>query len=286
MKELWHIIEHSIEHSIEHNIVLIPFLFFTYLLMEYVEHKTGDGIRKILSGAGKIGPFAGGIAGLLPQCGMSAAASSLYAGRMITLGTLLAIYLSTSDEMLPIMLSSSVPAGTIIKTLALKAGIGMLAGFLVDAVLRLRGKKEEELKIHGMCEHAHCGCEGGIFKSALRHTVSIFIFVFLITVLLNLGIELLGEDSLFWTALSQPVVGPVLAGIIGLIPNCAASIVITEMYLSGTIAYGTMMSGLLVGAGVGIMVLLRVNESKKESLKIIGLLYVIGVAAGGILNLF
>ncbi|MBQ9990154.1 MAG: arsenic efflux protein [Lachnospiraceae bacterium] len=278
-------IEHSIEHAIEHSIVLIPFLFFTYLLMEYVEHKTGDGIRKILTGAGKVGPFAGAVAGLLPQCGMSAAASSLYAGRMITLGTLLAIYLSTSDEMLPIMISSSVPAGTIAKTLALKAGIGMLAGFLVDIILRLRRKKEEELKIHGMCEHEHCHCEDGIFKSALRHTVSIFLFVFLITILLNLGIEVLGEDSLFWEALSQPVAGPLLAGIIGLIPNCAASIVITEMYLSGTIGYGTMMAGLLVGAGVGIMVLLRVNESKKESMKIIGLLYLIGVVAGGVLNL-
>lgn len=285
MEQFWHIIEHSIEHAIEHSIVLIPFLFFTYLLMEYVEHKTGDGIRKILTGAGKVGPFAGAVAGLLPQCGMSAAASSLYAGRMITLGTLLAIYLSTSDEMLPIMISSSVPAGTIAKTLALKAGIGMLAGFLVDIILRLRRKKEEELKIHGMCEHEHCHCEDGIFKSALRHTVSIFLFVFLITILLNLGIEVLGEDSLFWEALSQPVAGPLLAGIIGLIPNCAASIVITEMYLSGTIGYGTMMAGLLVGAGVGIMVLLRVNESKKESMKIIGLLYLIGVVAGGVLNL-
>lgn len=286
MEHLWHNIEHSIEHAIEHSIVLIPFLFFTYLLMEYVEHKTGDGIRKVLSGAGKVGPFAGGIAGLLPQCGMSAAASSLYAGRMITLGTLLAIYLSTSDEMLPIMISRSVEAGTIAKILALKAGIGMAAGFFVDFVLRLRGKEEKELKIHGMCEHEHCGCEGGIFKSALRHTVNIFIFVFLITVLLNLGIELLGEDSLFWTALSQPVLGPILAGVIGLIPNCAASIVITEMYLTGTIGFGTMMAGLLVGAGVGIMVLLRVNESKKESLRIIGLLYGIGIVAGGVMNLF
>lgn len=279
------IIVHVIEHSIEDSLGLLPFLFFTYLVMEYVEHKTGDGITRILKRAGKIGPLAGGVAGVIPQCGMSAAASSLYAGRMITLGTLIAIYLSTSDEMLPIMLSNAVPAGEIVKILLLKAGIGMLAGFLVDFVVRKSGKKEEGLKIHGMCEHEHCGCEGGIVKSALHHTVHIFVFILLITALLNLGLELLGEDSLFWEALSQPVLGPLLAGIIGLIPNCAASVVITQMYLSGTIAFGTMMAGLLVGAGVGIMVLLRVNESKAESLRIIALLYGIGAAAGGLLNL-
>lgn len=279
------IIVHVIEHSIEDSLGLLPFLFFTYLVMEYVEHKTGDGITRILQKAGKIGPFAGGVAGVIPQCGMSAAASSLYAGRMITLGTLIAIYLSTSDEMLPIMLSNAVPAGEIVKILLLKAGIGMLAGFLVDFVVRKSGKKEEGLKIHGMCEHEHCGCEGGIVKSALHHTVHIFVFILLITTLLNLGLELLGEDSLFWEALSQPVLGPLLAGIIGLIPNCAASVVITQMYLSGTIAFGTMMAGLLVGAGVGIMVLLRVNESKAESLRIIALLYGIGAVAGGLLNL-
>lgn len=279
------ILRHVIEHSIEHSIPLLPFLFLTYLLMEYIEHKTGEGVAKVLAGAGRVGPAAGGILGILPQCGMSAAASSLYAGRIITLGTLMAIYLSTSDEMLPIMLSQSVEAGTIAKILCLKAGIGMAAGFLIDIALRLRGKKAEELKIHGMCEHEHCGCEGGIVRSALHHTIRIFGFILLITAILNLGLELLGEDSLFWTALSQPVIGPLLAGIIGLIPNCAASVVITEMYLSEAIGFGTMMAGLLVGAGVGIMVLLRVNEKKKESLSIIGLLYVIGVVSGGLLNL-
>lgn len=278
------VIFHVIEHSIEDNIGLLPFLFITYLVMEYVEHKTGDGVERALKKAGKVGPFVGGIAGLIPQCGMSAAASGLYAGRMITLGTLLAIYLSTSDEMLPIMLSHSVDMATIPRVLLFKAGIGMAAGFLVDFVLRYRGKKEEGLKIHGMCEHEHCGCEGGIVRSALRHTIRIFIFVLVISAVLNLAFELLGEDSLFWTALSQPVIGPILAGIIGLIPNCAASVVITQMFLAGTITFGTMMAGLLVGAGVGIMVLLKVNESKAESLRIIALLYVIGVVAGGLLN--
>ncbi len=279
------IIVHVIEHSIEDSLGLLPFLFLTYLVMEYVEHKTGDGITRILQKAGRIGPFAGGVAGIIPQCGMSAAAASLYAGRMITLGTLIAIYLSTSDEMLPIMISNSVPVGEVVRILLLKAGIGILAGFLIDFALRRTGKQEEGLKIHGLCEHEHCGCEGGIVKSALRHTVHIFVFILLITAVLNLGLELMGEESLFWEALDQPVIGPLLAGIIGLIPNCAASIVITQMYLSKTITFGTMMAGLLVGAGVGIMVLLRVNESKAESFRIIALLYGIGAASGVLLNL-
>lgn len=279
------IVEHIVEHSIMDNIGLLPFLFLTYLVMEYVEHKTCNGVERVLKKAGRIGPLVGGLAGMIPQCGMSAAASGLYAGRMLTVGTLLAVYLSTSDEMLPIMLSNAVEPVIVIRILLLKAGIGIAAGFLVDIVSRRGRKQEEGLKIHDMCEHEHCGCEGGIVKSAFRHTIRIFLFILLITAVLNLGLELLGENSLFWEALSQPVIGPVLAGIIGLIPNCAASVVITEMYLTGTIGFGTMMSGLLVGAGVGIMVLLRVNESKRDSLQIIGLLYLIGVVAGGLLNL-
>lgn len=279
------IVEHIVEHSIMDNIGLLPFLFLTYLVMEYVEHKTCNGVERVLKKAGRIGPLVGGLAGMIPQCGMSAAASGLYAGRMLTVGTLLAVYLSTSDEMLPIMLSNAVEPVIVISILLLKAGIGIAAGFLVDIVSRRGRKQGEGLKIHDMCEHEHCGCEGGIVKSAFRHTIRIFLFILLITAVLNLGLELLGENSLFWEALSQPVIGPVLAGIIGLIPNCAASVVITEMYLTGTIGFGTMMSGLLVGAGVGIMVLLRVNESKRDSLQIIGLLYLIGVVAGGLLNL-
>ena len=279
------IVEHIVEHSIMDNIGLLPFLFLTYLVMEYVEHKTCNGVERVLKKAGRIGPLVGGLAGMIPQCGMSAAASGLYAGRMLTVGTLLAVYLSTSDEMLPIMLSNAVEPVIVIRILLLKAGIGIAVGFLVDIVSRRGRKQGEGLKIHDMCEHEHCGCEGGIVKSAFRHTIRIFLFILLITAVLNLGLELLGENSLFWEALSQPVIGPILAGIIGLIPNCAASVVITEMYLTGTIGFGTMMSGLLVGAGVGIMVLLRVNESKRDSLQIIGLLYLIGVVAGGLLNL-
>ena len=140
------------------------------------------------------------------------------------------------------------------------------------------------MKIHDFCEHEHCHCEDGILKSAVRHTLQIFFFVLIITFALNIGIEFVGEESLANFILNKPVLGPVLAGIIGLIPNCAASVVITQMFLDGLMSFGTMMAGLLVGAGVGIMVLLRVNENRAESLKIIGILYLIGVMCGVLLN--
>lgn len=280
-----HILMHAMEHTIIDSIKLLPFLLLTYILMEYVEHKTGGQTGVLLKKAGKVGPFLGGVAGLIPQCGISAAASNLYAGRMISIGTLLAVFLSTSDEMLPIMLSKSVGVSLIIKVLLLKLGIAVVAGFLVDICISFFEKgKSHELKIHDLCEHEHCRCEDGVFRSACRHTIHIFLYVLIITFVLNLGIEWIGEENLSQFILNQPFFGPILAAVIGLIPNCAASVVITEMFLEGLMSFGTMMAGLLVGAGVGIMVLLRVNEDKKDSFKIIGLLYIIGVMAGVVLN--
>lgn len=277
----------SIVEALADSVKLFPFLFLTYLLMEYVEHKTENRTRRVLEVSGSMGPLLGGIVGVVPQCGISAAASNLYAGRMITLGTLLAVYLSTSDEMLPIMISNAVPGSLIFKTLVLKAGIGIVLGFLVDLVLRYGLHREREaLKIHSMCEHDHCHCEDGIVKPALHHTLHIFVYIVLISLVLNLGIAVIGEENLAAFILNKPVLGPMLAGIIGLIPNCAASVIITQMFLDGLMSFGTMMAGLLVGAGVGILVLLRVNEDKKESVRIILLLYVLGVAAGVLLNLF
>jgi hypothetical protein len=276
----------SLEHGIKDSIVLLPFLFVTYLIMEYVEHKTTGKTNQLLQKAGHVGPLIGGIAGIIPQCGISAAASNLYAGRLITMGTLLAVFLSTSDEMLPIMVSNAVEPALIGKILAVKTITGIAAGFLVDGFIRLIEKKpKEELKIHDICEHEHCRCNDGILKSALRHTLHIFAYILLITIVLNLGIAWIGEDNLAQFIMNRPLLGPVLSGIIGLIPNCAASVVITQMFLDGLMGFGTMMAGLLVGAGVGLMVLLRVNENKKESFRIILLLYAIGVIVGAGINL-
>ena len=260
---------------------LLPFLFLTYLAMEYLEHKAGDKLQNAIRKSGKCGPVIGSILGAFPQCGFSAAASNLYAGRIITLGTLLSIYLSTSDEMLPILISENAGIDMILKILGVKIVIGMAVGLLVDAVIsRLLRKNQDDMQIEHMCEQHNCHCEKGIVKSAFHHTVEIFIYVLLITIVLNAIIAFIGEEFLANLILNRPVVGELIAGVIGLIPNCAASVVITQLYLNGVLSAGAMMSGLLAGAGVGILVLLRVNDKPKENIRIILLLYVSGVAAG------
>lgn len=265
---------------------LLPFLFLTYLAMEYIEHKAGERIQETIKKSGKCGPLIGSILGAFPQCGFSAAASNLYAARIITLGTLISIYLSTSDEMLPILISQQVGAAMIWKILGIKVLIGMAAGFLIDIVLNIFLKKEKEaLQIEQLCEHHHCQCEKGIVKSALRHTIEIFIYLLLITFVLNFLITLIGEDFLANLLLNKPVIGEVIAGLVGLIPNCAASVVITQLYLNGILNEGAMMAGLLVGAGVGILVLLRVNDRPRDNVRIIALLYMMGVAAGIVVEL-
>lgn len=282
-----HILIHSMEHAFYDSLKILPFLFITYLVMEALEKKAGEKTNLWLEKAGKAGPIAGGFLGVIPQCGMSTAASNLYAGRIISVGTLVAIYLSTSDEMLPIMISRSVDTMVIAKILAIKVVFAMTAGFLIDFVYCIiKKERHQEMKIHDFCEHEHCHCEDGVLKSALRHTLQIFLFVFLITVVLNIGVEVIGEEQLANFILNRPVLGPVFAGMIGLLPNCAASVVITQMFLDGLMSFGTMMAGLLVGAGVGILVLLRVNEDKTESFKIIGALYSVGVLGGIFLNAF
>ena len=282
-----HILIHSLEHAFGDSLKILPFLFITYLVMEVLEKKAGGKINLLLEKAGKAGPIAGGILGVIPQCGMSTVASNLYAGRIISVGTLIAIYLSTSDEMLPIMISRSVESAVIAKVLLFKVVIAIIAGVMVDFIDH-KWKKEEhqEMKIHDFCEHEHCHCEDGILKSAIRHTLKIFLFVLIITFMLNMVIEFIGEENLANFILNRPVLGPILAGLIGLLPNCAASVVITQMFLDGLMSFGTMMAGLLVGAGVGTLILLRVNEDKAESLKIIGTLYLVGVLSGVFLNVF
>lgn len=262
---------------------LIPFLFLTYLAMEYLEHKTGDGSWKLIQRAGKFGPVIGGVLGIVPQCGFSAAASNLYAGRVVTLGTLMAIYLSTSDEMLPILISEQAPIGNILKILAAKALIGILAGLVIDFVLRKKGVEEHE-HIHDICEHEHCHCEKGILRSAISHTLQIAAFILIVSFALNLLLYFGGEEVLENLILNRRILGPVLAGIVGLIPNCAGSVVITQLYLQGAMSIGAAMAGLLTGSGVGILVLLRVNHNRVENAKILGLLYAIGVLAGIIMG--
>lgn len=268
-------------------IKLLPFLFLTYLAMEYLEHRAGEKTEALMRKAGHLGPVIGGALGVVPQCGFSAAASNLYAGRVITLGTLLAVYLSTSDEMLPVLISEHAPVGSIAGILLVKAGIGITAGLLIDLLLKKKGGHDHAhgSHIHEICEHEHCRCEKGIFRSALSHTVRIALFILLITFLLNLLLFFAGEEALANVILNRPVAGTLLAGLVGLIPNCAGSVVITQLYLEGIIGIGSAMAGLLTGSGVGLLVLFRVNHHKKENIRILGLLYGIGVLAGIVIEL-
>lgn len=276
-----HILEHTLLHTIEDSVKLLPFLFVTYFLMEELEHHTGSKTQSRIRNAGKVGPLWGGLLGVMPQCGFSAAASSLYAGRVITVGTLLAVFLSTSDEMLPIFISAAVPAVTIVKILAAKVLIAVVSGFVVEAVyVNLFKKKEKDMDIHIVCEEEHCKCEDGALKSACKHTVKIFTYILLITFVLTLGIEIIGEENLAVVFQNIPVVGELIAALVGLIPNCASSVVITELYLSGIIGAGAMMSGLLVNAGVGLLILFRLNRDWKQNAGIVAALYAIGVFWG------
>ncbi len=284
-----HTLEHVFVHAIEDNLRIIPFLFVTYCIMEYMEHAVAEKAEGAVKYSGKMGPLFGGILGVIPQCGFSAAAASFYSGGVITLGTLLAIFLSTSDEMLPILISETVPVMTIVKILGMKALIGVAAGFLVDFGLKRIGKGHVVQKyIHDLCEQEHCHCEeeeASIWKSALVHTVKVFGFIFIVSVLLNLVLEFGGEDVLEWFANNNSILAAILTGLVGLVPNCAASVIITQLYLKQFISAGAMMAGLLVSAGVGILVLFRTNRLVKQNVKITGMLYAIGVVAGLLIDL-
>lgn len=264
---------------------LIPFLFITYLIMEYIEHKTSDKVKDKIQKSGKFGPLLGAIVGIFPQCGFSVSATNLYAARVITLGTLMSVYLTTSDEMLPILLTEAIPVTIILTILGIKLIIGIIAGFAIDAIIRLikRDKKEEQ-KIEELCEHEHCHCEEGIVISAAKHTLNIIVFIFLITLVINGVITLIGEEAIANFISQNLVLGPIIAGFIGLIPNCASSVILTELFVENVISIPVLISGVSVNAGVGLLVLFKTNKNLKENLSIIGLLYAIGVISGIILQ--
>ena len=267
------------------SLKILPFLFLTYILMEYLEHKMSDKTKKIIKNSGKIGPLYGAVLGAFPQCGFSAAASSLYSGRVITIGTLIAIYLSTSDEMLPILISENVNILTILAILGLKVLIGLIIGFAIDFIFKKGISKNIEEEIEHMCEDEKCNCEhDGILKSSIKHTISIIIFIFLASLILNFIIYFVGKENISNMILNKPMLGPVISGIVGLIPNCASSVIITQLYLKQLISFGAMMSGLLVGAGVGILILFRSNKDIKENLKIICILLFSGIIPGIIID--
>lgn len=301
-----------LEHSLEDSIKILPFLFLTYLMMEYIQHKIGKRSKDCLQKLNCYGPAVGSILGILPQCGFSSVASNFYTGRIITLGTLIAVYLATSDEMLPVMISSGADTGLILKILFLKAIVGCISGMTIDYMIK-RKKNVASINMSKMSKTkqmsfgdeneaendfvftvyrnekettCYCGKKGGIVLAAVRHSLSTFLFLFLITAILTFVMHEVGEEQLAKLILNRPFIGEILSGMIGLIPNCAASVVLTELYLGNAMTFSALMSGLFAGSGVGILVLLRENRKNwRENLKILSFLYGIAVAAGWLIML-
>lgn len=266
------------------SIKLIPFLFIAYLIIELIENKAGEKTAQAIKKSGKFGPILGSILGVVPQCGFSAAAANLYAGRIITLGTLIAIFLSTSDEMLPILISESVSVEIIIKILLIKIIIGMIAGVIIDLIVKHKELESKE-EIHKLCHDEHCHCEeSGVLKSTIKHTIQIFIYIFIISLILNYAIHFIGEEKLASLIVKMPLFGVLVSGVIGLIPNCASSVLLTQLYLENILSMGAMIAGLLVNSGIGILILFKVNKKQKENFAILGILYVVGILSGIVLD--
>ena len=273
----FHDLLHVLLHGALDSLKVLPFLFLTYLLMELLEHKAGDGVKNAVGKAGRFGPLVGGALGLLPQCGFSAVAAGLYAGRVVSVGTVLAVFLATSDEMIAVFAGNGVPVRQIFAVLGVKLLVAVLVGFVVDLLLRRRA---EPLHVEDFCEEEHCHCEKGIWRSALHHTLHVFLFVLAVNLLLGFLLELWGEENIAALMQEIPVLGELIAALIGLIPNCAASVAIATMYTKGVISAGALLAGLLTGAGSGLLVLFRTNHRLRENLQIVAVLLLVGVLFG------
>lgn len=263
------------------TVKLIPFLFIAFLIIELIEHKFNEKNIRVVEKSGKFGPIIGSILGAFPQCGFSVLATNLYTTRIITMGTLIAIYLSTSDEMLPILLSRNANFSLILKVVLLKLFLGMIYGFIVDLFIR----KEETKEDYHICEEENCHCDDNILLSSLKHTFNIVLFIIIINFILNICFEYLGSNYLSKLFLKNSIFGSFVTSLIGLIPNCGASVIITELYLNNAISFGSMISGLLTGSGVALVVLFKTNKNIKENLKILSLTYSFGVISGVIIDL-
>ena len=283
MDESLHSIWHALSHSLKELLFTAPFLFLAYLLMEYIEHKSSEKMEKTISKIGKFGPLAGTGLGLIPQCGFSASCSNLYATGLITEGTLIAVFLATSDEAIPILLSSPDIMGSAWKFILIKIIFGITVGFGVDIMLRLFKVKKQEVEL---CKDCGCEEEDGIFKPAIKHTLKTVLFIFIVSLALGLVMEFIGEELISRVFLSDSYAQPFIAALLGLIPNCSVSVVMMELYANGVLSFGATCAGLCSGAGIGLAVLFKTNKSLKENLRIVGILYFAASMIGFFLMLF
>lgn len=268
-----------IQDTLLDTIKLLPFLFVAFLIIEFIEHKLSNKQENIISKSGKLGPIVGALLGAVPQCGFSVLATNLYVTRIISLGSLISIYLSTSDELIPLMISHNAPLTKILSIISIKVVIGIISGFLIDLFFRKTTKSDFVL-----CEDEDCDCDHSIIKSSLIHTLKIAFFILIITFLINILFHYADLSFLESALKNNKILTPFIASLIGLIPNCASSVMISELYLNNLISLGTTLSGLLTGSGVAIMVLVRKNKNISENLFIIGLIYIIGVIWGLLFN--
>lgn len=303
--------------GVKDTLQLVPFLFLTYLVMEALEHGTAGKAERLIAHTDKSGPVVGALLGALPQCGFSAMAATLYAGRIVSAGTLVAVILSTSDELIPVFLANQASTQTLASILVTKALIGLVVGLVVDVILRvLHRAGDGHPHIAELCARAHCHCasideaashemarsseqttsghehhhghdhahEGPrwwhVVRAAIIHTVEVTAFIFLVTVVFGLAIEYVGEDALAGALSTHPIRAIFLAALIGLIPNCGASVAITQLYLGGSLATGPMLAGLLVSGGMGLLVLFRTNADHRQNVEIAAFIYAVGVFVG------
>ena len=276
--------KHILLDTLFESLNLLPFLLITFLIIEFIEHKASKKSIQMLTKTKKYGPIIGGILGATPQCGLGVMATNLYATNIITIGTLIAIYLSTSDEMLPVLISEGMPFSKILIILLIKIVIGIACGFIIDFIFRKKNK-HTKIDVQELCENEHCHCENSIIKSSLIHTLKTFSFIFLVSFVLHIFIHEIGEDKISNLLLNGNIFTPFLSSIIGLIPNCAGSVVITELYVNNVISFGSMLAGLLTGSGISILILFKVNNDLKDNMMILGTIYIIGVIVGILFNL-
>lgn len=270
------------------TIKILPFLFLAFFVIEFLEHKAQDKIKHLFTRAGAFGPVIATILGCIPQCGFSVMSANLYSSGIITLGTLIAVFLSTSDEAIVLLATAHNGSYEIFKLLLSKIIIALFFGYLIYFIEKKKHEHHHHHHSHDLCEQDHCGCEedGKILRPALIHTIKVFGFLLLFTIIIDVLVAFIGTDTFSHILLSDSVFQPFVSAIIGFIPNCASSVLLTQLYVEGTLTFGSLIAGLCTNAGAGMLVLFRNKSKFKENIKILIIFYVCSVVPGIILHIF
>lgn len=279
---VWDILSNAVLDTLK----VLPFLFLAFLIIEFLEHKAQDKIKHLFTRAGKWGPAIATGLGCIPQCGFSVLSANLYSSGIITLGTLIAVFLSTSDEAVILLATAENGIGEIAKLLITKIVIALICGYVIYFIEK-KTHKSHCHHSHDLCEHDHCGCHehNSVFKPAVIHTAKVFGFLLLFTVIIDFAVAIIGTENLSHLLLSDSAFQPLLSAVIGFIPNCASSVLLTQLYIEGTLSFGSLIAGLCTNAGAGMLILFRDKSKLRESFKILGILYACAIIPGIILHL-